>query len=214
MAIRDYILLIFSSLFSHMFYHSILSPNIHILPNNISATPIYRGFKDIIFLKTHKTGGSTFTSIVLRNCIKYKLNCFIPPKLTPGKTWELNRYKDRIQIETGSGTYGGKYPYDLWCHHIVFDQKIFHLVKNTGKLVSIVRRPGNRFQSAWYWYDHGSSVSQFDHSAQLNMSLTEFIKLSSDSLADPKQTWLTNIRSKFKYRTGLDATSTELVGAN
>jgi len=100
----------------------------------------------------------------------------------------------------------------LWCHHIVFSNKIFGLVSDENKiLVSIVRRPSLRFQSAWYWYEHGNHFSTVEHSANLNITLNEFVRQVSQGNY-LYQEHLINFSTRFKYRTGLDATSVELVG--
>ena len=167
--------------------------------------------RPFVFLKTHKTGSSTVTALILRKCMKDKLNCFIPTMERPGRTFDLR--KDYSEITHGRGLYGGKFPYDVWCHHVRFDNRLMSVIENSpqGRMfISIVRRPSKRFQSAWHWYNHGAAESPHDHSGKLNMTIQEFAhKLETMEGI----TSLEDIRSQFKYRTGLDATSVELTGA-
>ena len=59
------------------------------------------GRRAVIFLKTHKTGSSTVTALILRKCMRDKLNCFIPDRGHPGKTFDLDR--DLKEIIKGRG---------------------------------------------------------------------------------------------------------------
>ena len=65
-----------------------------------------------VFLKTHKTGSSTVTALILRKCMKEKINCFIPKIERPGKTFDMR--SDYMEIKNGRGLYGGTFPYDIW----------------------------------------------------------------------------------------------------
>jgi hypothetical protein len=158
----------------------------------------------LFFLKTHKTGSTTVTSLILRKCIRDHRNCFIPDIQHPGKTFKV---EDLKEIRRGRGLYGGGVPYDTWCHHAQYHPQLLTVVRSRALLVTIVRRPASRFISAWYWYqaggaeryrkaDNESHVSSF--SSKLNMTLKEFIGGGK--------------KAKFKYRSGLDVTTEELVG--
>jgi hypothetical protein len=57
--------------------------------------------KSFVFLKTHKTGSSTVTALILRKCMNERLNCFIPKSERPGKTFDLR--KDYMEITNGRG---------------------------------------------------------------------------------------------------------------
>ena len=100
------------------------------------------------------------------------------------------------------------------CHHVRFDSRLMSVIENTpgsGRMfVSIVRRPSERFRSAWHWYKHGADDASIDHSANFNTSIKSFVH----RLATMEGiTSMDEIRDQFKYRTGLDATSVELVGS-
>jgi len=243
--------------------------------------------KGFIFLKTHKTGSSSVTMIILRKCIKEKWNCYIPPLNHPGHTYDMNDENDITLLKNGQGLNNGKHPYDLWCHHIINNKNIYKsnaLVNNyNGIAITILRRPAERFRSAWSWYSHGmqplsshfhefllsnsytkykllfghgsdsgssssssSSSSgdfsknfpkQYRHSAKFGMNLTTFVdslgrvyekpshhhinnnknynknyKNSSSSNIFINHNLLKRYRERFVYRTGLDATTQELLG--
>ena len=144
-------------------YHNTKYPKSSTFPNHSHKN------QSIIFLKTHKTGSSVLTSIFLRKCVEERLNCFIPNQDAPGKTYDLDR--DYVSITKGRGTfehllnasnypilnkhnmiftfllkgsYGGSYPYDVWCHHVKFHKRLPMVVKNYPPpretyFVSIVR---------------------------------------------------------------------------
>ena len=176
------------------------------------ASPSPQEKRPFVFLKTHKTGSSTVTALILRKCMKDRLNCFIPTMERPGKTFDMR--KDYSEITRGRGLYGGKFPYDVWCHHVRFDNRLMSVIENSpqGRMfISIVRRPSKRFQSAWHWYDHGAAESPHDHSGKLNMTIREFARKLETMEGI---TSLDDIRNQFKYRTGFDATAVELTGAS
>lgn len=158
----------------------------------------------LFFLKTHKTGSTTVTSLILRKCIRDHKNCFIPNIQHPGKTFKVDDLKE---IMFGRGLYGGKVPYDMWCHHAQYHPQLLSVVRSRALFVTIIRRPAFRFVSAWFWYhaggaekyrnaDNESHLSSF--SSMLNMTLKGFIGGGK--------------KAKFKYRSGLDVTTEELVG--
>jgi hypothetical protein len=171
-----------------------------------STRPKMRG---VLFLKTHKTGGSTIGAIFARKCLRNRLNCFVPPSAHAGRTWNLDNSRDWGTIRRSQGLFGGLgYPYSIWFHHVMASKRVATLVYNfSGPIVTVVRNPAARFRSAWGWYEHGSDKSNVTHSAHLSMNLTTFAQRAATEPA-----WLRSIQPKFKYRTGLDSTSEELIG--
>ena len=111
---------------------------------------VYPRERPLFFLKTHKTGSTTVTALLLRKCFRDKKNCFIPDARHPGKTF---RIRDLNEIKHGKGLYGGRYPYDVWCHHAQYDPRLLSVVNNEHNplFITIVRRPALRFASAFYW---------------------------------------------------------------
>ncbi len=50
----------------------------------------------LIFLKTHKTGGSTLNRILWRSLCTYNgFNCFLPPAESAGKIWNLDKVEGK-----------------------------------------------------------------------------------------------------------------------
>ena len=164
-----------------------------------------RGQKGFIFIKTHKTAGSTLSAVLWRKlCEVERLNCFLPPHSNPGRIWSLS--KDWATIQTSAGSGNRSYPFDAWLHHVHYSDRLLDVVPAARLRVSIVRKPSQRFQSAWIWYDHAR---------RLKMSLQTFIeKVASKQISACRHRYLPRLFQcyDFKYRTGLDATSGELVG--
>ena len=168
----------------------------------------------IIFLKTHKTGGSTVSGILFRELCSSNstLNCFIPPSQHAGRIWDLRN------VESDSNYILPKSPYDVWIHHVRYSKELFQIMKTPRSdqvILSIVRRPSSRFMSAWSWYKHEN---------QLHMSLNDFVNkhvvnIKKDVVSSKANcrvnpsilsSFILNNWHGFKYRTGLDATAEEL----
>ncbi|RYH29736.1 hypothetical protein EON65_07560 [archaeon] len=154
--------------------------------------------KRIFYIKTHKTGSSTVTGLLWRElCLRLQFNCFVPPASQAGKIWNLANTQDRMKIKRSKGSRGEGPLYDAWIHHVRYHMRIpTDLVQAPYLLVSSVRRPAHRFVSAWYWYNLEKTT---------RMPLSSFIYASNQS-----EGAMTGIQ--WRYRTGLDATSEELLG--
>ncbi len=156
--------------------------------------------RSVLYVKTHKTGSSTVTGLLWRElCLRLRFNCFLPPVNRAGRFWDISNNKDKNYMFSSIGTDRATAPFQAWLHHIKYAtlvQTSHHtsLVKAPFLLVSSVRKPALRFESAWYWYDH---------TQQTNMTLQTFIQhyIKKHSLRSSVQ---------FKYHTGLEATSQEL----
>ena len=163
----------------------------------------------VIFVKTHKTAGTTVTSLLQRACCRRQCNLFIPPKKHPGKTWRLDdgTRNDYELVRRGKGLFHQKYPYDMWVNHVQFSKLLFDIVPSANrKIISIIRSPAERFQSAWFWYRHNDTHTSKSGSAGLSMTLEKFI-----NKIDHDEKFLQHVRKSFVYRTGLDATTQELM---
>lgn len=165
--------------------------------NRTISTKEYNG---ILYLKTHKTGSSTLAGILWRQiCSSSEANCFLPSFNNPGKVWDFDKYSDRSYALSVKGTNGDTYPFDAWLYHAKMHPFLTKIVKQPHLLISAVRNPVDRFRSAWKWYKHEDS---------LKVSLVEFLH----SLSDGDEYKLSLSKKLFKYRTGLDATTEELIG--
>eukprot|EP00981_Chlorochromonas_danica_P001059 scaffold243_cov163-Ochromonas_danica.AAC.12 len=151
----------------------------------------------VLYIKTHKTGSSTLTGILWRAlCDHLQVNCFVPPAQHAGRIWNLDISSDHHYMTTSPGSQGSRAPFDAWIHHLRYQPAgSKRLVREPFLLLSSVRRPALRFQSAWHWYNLGES---------LNTTLKEFVKSISSQSSNNKRSW--------RFRTGLDATSEELTG--
>ena len=194
---------------------------------SISANYVFHHFKflrqpfhrhinstsSIVFLKTHKTGGSTVSGILFRELCggSQSFNCFIPPLQHAGRIWDLKNVKsDRNYILS-------KRPYDAWIHHVRYSHELFQAMKSPLKdqvILSIVRRPSSRFVSAWHWYQHDkklhmnlkSFVNQHVINMKKDVSSASFCRYNPSIISS----FILNSWYGFKYRTGLDATTEEL----
>lgn len=176
----------------------------HHLNKNSSLTPI----TSLVFLKTHKTAGSTVSRIFFRELCEFNTgtNCFIPPLQHAGRIWDLENANDRSYVMSNS-------PYDVWLHHFKVSKFFFsEVVPNSQAVISILRRPAHRFVSAWNWYNH---------SARLHTSLKSFIihQVLSSSPGQCRfppllNSFVVNRMFRLKFRTCLDATSEELTSSS
>lgn len=157
----------------------------------------------IVFIKTHKTGSSTVSGVLWRSfCISYcNHTCYLPPVNHAGRVWDFSRADDLLEILKPINRNIQEKPgkINVWVHHVrVNEDFIKYFSESPTIVISTVRRPSSRFQSAWRWYNHKLSTGK---------SLSEFISNLNESSGSR------DILSKgFRYRTGLDATSEELIG--
>ena len=138
--------------------------------------------------------------IILSILLSINRRCFLPPSSNAGRIWDIHDENDkRIIYEKG--------PHEVWLHHAYYYDQFLDIILNPKLLLSIVRRPSLRFRSAWVWYEHQKT---------LHITLEKFVHIikTSSIYIDCYIPFLnTNAKChKFKYRTGLDATSEELVG--
>lgn len=185
--------------------------------NNKHLYHIYKENEGVVFLKTHKTGGSTLCRILWRQlCDIEKRNCFLPAIDNYGKIWDFNSYNDWSVIKNGKGsTFHKSFPYDVWVHHVKYSKKMKEVVPTANKIISIVRNPSLRFISAWDWYEHeislGISFEKF-----LNISMEQYKNnkclLPWSIFSYWKKSFSHNSCIQLKYRTGLDATVEEIIG--
>jgi hypothetical protein len=174
----------------------------------------------LIFLKTHKTGGSTLNRILWRSFCTYNgFNCFLPPAENAGKIWNLDKIEGKVSIsfiflssshllpidynyitENGGSQFNRTMPLNVWLHHVYYNDKLLsRIIINPDFIVTITRNPVQRFVSAWDWYEHEE---------ELSISLPKFIQLHDSSKSCKVEPFHCQ---RFKYRTGLDSVAAELV---
>lgn len=192
----------------------------------------------LVFVKTHKTAGSTVSAVLFRHASRRHLNVYVPPGGTPGRLHDMtvSRCWELVQAP-GSGLFGGSFPYDLWASHVRLTDvgRLFSAVGEVPSrcgqaydscsrnpappvlLFSSVRKPSRRFQSAFYWYQHhlpAGSVGTGSSSAGLGCSLRDLLASFQGAAAVDgigAGAWLREIAPRFKFRTGLDSQSAELM---
>jgi hypothetical protein len=114
---------------------------------------MHRPNRGIVFIKTHKTGSSTVTS-VLHSLATSHHNVTIP--VVKKIDWDLRQKSTQTLIlhlaTTIAGVKGA--PYDIWCNHVFFDntllEKVVPSARNT--MVSIVRDPATQMRSACNYF--------------------------------------------------------------
>lgn len=169
-----------------------LSSSKLILESNFSWSDFNKSNNGIVFIKTHKTSSSTLSRLIVRNFCEIKgRKCFLPDFKTPGKTWDLRKERDFKYATKNS-------PYEIWANHVSTPLLVRKLMVPDSFFISICRDPSLRFRSAWTWYKHEK---------QLGISLSQFIEvLNRSSVGSATR------RYAFKYRTGLESVSEELIG--
>jgi len=80
-----------------------------------------------------------------------------PPGHAPGKQWDFRERSERDAIAASVGLGGRKGgPFGMWCNHALFHPYLFEIVPSArGQLVTALRRPVDRFVSAWRYVERG-----------------------------------------------------------
>jgi len=95
----------------------------------------------LVFVKTHKTGSTTLSNIILRHAEKNKLLVGLPPQ----RHWELGGYPDFFREELVDPQ---AERYDVFCHHQRFDfENVKKKVTNNSLFITILRDPVHQFES-------------------------------------------------------------------
>ena len=115
---------------------------------DIIQNPLYKNHrpnKGIVFIKTHKTGSSTITSVLHSLATSHGLTAAISNQ--DGKLFETK--EAILTLPTTNPDHPNGAPYDVWSNHVVFDEILLNEAVPTseGKFFSIVRDPGTRMQS-------------------------------------------------------------------
>ncbi|CAM1154638.1 GAL3ST1 (predicted) [Pycnogonum litorale] len=117
----------------------------------------------VMFLKTHKTGGSTVQSILMRYGISRDLNFVLPPESNylgyKGTGSEFNRsFVDARLRRVGR--------FDILCHHARFNApEMASVMKRDSMYVTILRRPTELFESLFHYsyfdYIYNTTLEDF-----------------------------------------------------
>uniref|UniRef100_A0A7S2WWY7 PA domain-containing protein n=1 Tax=Rhizochromulina marina TaxID=1034831 RepID=A0A7S2WWY7_9STRA len=122
--------------------------------------------RPFIFLKTHKTGGSSVATWLHRLHGPPRPGgpvCFVPPHGLDALQWNLSIASDKFRVEAqarrlfavslpvGAGA-GASAPLDCWTSHVLYSAQLHALVRRDAVLLTIVRNPVRRWLSAWSFY--------------------------------------------------------------
>ena len=108
--------------------------------------------RGVVFIKTHKTGGSTVTSVLHALATAHNLSTPVVKK-SPGKRWFPGKdLQEMLQLPSTTNS-SSHAPFDIWANHVVYDNALVtHVVVPGAKVVSIVRDPAARLRSACQYY--------------------------------------------------------------
>lgn len=125
--------------------------------------------KPVIFVKTHKTGSSTFTNIIMRHADNYNLRTGLPPE---GK-WELGAYPAKLNkkfIEP----YGLE-EYDVMSHHFRLDpQKLKEMCPADTRVVTILRETVGNVESAFGFFRDQEPFDKWMEGEEMSQRLEKF----------------------------------------
>ena len=112
-----------------------------------------RSIRNFVFIKTHKTGGSTITNILHRFILKMELYPVIPRNNLYLGWPDINRLRSGDAIapidfpEDGHGRYNA-----LVGAHTVYNRDVLSKLIPDAVYITILRNPVQHFQSSWeYW---------------------------------------------------------------
>ncbi|XP_035668585.1 galactosylceramide sulfotransferase-like [Branchiostoma floridae] len=109
---------------------------------------------NIVFLKTHKTAGSTVQNILMRYGLDNNLSFALP---RTGHRFQYPWYFEKgsvLQENTNKeNTNKGNTNYNILCHHTRFHyENIRDLMPNDSVYITVVRSPGKIFRSAFEYF--------------------------------------------------------------
>jgi hypothetical protein len=132
-------------------------------PSYVNHRPLY----GIVFVKTHKTGSSTITSVLHSLATAHNLTTPITMDTRPYIPLDYKRFHIlNLDTTNPNVTYA---PYDVWCNHVVYDNLLTDEVVPSSRhfVVSIVRDAATRIRSACQYYgccpSHHSNVDIFNN---------------------------------------------------
>ena len=146
-----------------------------------------------MFLKTHKTGGSTIVNILFRYGDSRNLTFALGPLVRGG---DHLGWPQRFRLSSTLPFYR---PLNILCSHTVFNKKPMNWLfpREISKYVTIIRNPVDNFESLFNYYHMGTSLGLGDDPV---VSLEKFLERPpSFSVANKKH----NIRNPMMFDLGL-----------
>ena len=142
--------------------------------NLISAPSICQPKQQIVFVKTHKTGGSTVQNILFRHCLRNNLSIAFPAT----KTW-MFRYTqsftaNEVEGYRSTGTTNHFNIFDVFLFHSVWNHSEVRKVVPHGPVVTLIRDPVDMFESGYVYFGIKPKVNNIFYNFN-----TAFISISN-----------------------------------
>ena len=103
--------------------------------------------RNVVFLKTHKTGGTTIQNIILRHAKRNDLMVGLPRENDI-----LFQYAQGLKFKK-SFVLPSQYQINILCHHMRFDrEEVSSLMPLNTKYMTILREPSNVFASFFDYF--------------------------------------------------------------
>ena len=149
--------------------------------------------KNMVFAKTHKTGGTTVTNMLLRHAEKYNLDVALPIEYH----WELGGYPANFDTELVTPK---QQHYNLIAHHMRFNKTaIKNLVNPTSDYFTILRDPASNFESSFGFFKDYPFTSWLDQ----NRNINEFID-NPEALYNKNTPWYFRAKNYMSFDLGFD----------
>ena len=115
----------------------------------------------IVFIKVHKTGGTTISNILQRFGTSRNLNFAIPNKNQGELRYNYFGGVGDILRKDGIAPLANNAEYDILCHHVIFNDLAFDEIF-TGNItyITLLRDPVQQFLSALLYYNFNDKLYQ------------------------------------------------------
>jgi galactosylceramide sulfotransferase len=149
--------------------------------------------KNMVFAKTHKTGGTTVTNMLLRHAEKYNLDVALPIEYH----WELGGYPANFDKELVTPK---QQHYNLIAHHMRFNKTaIQNLVNPTSDYFTILRDPASNFESSFGFFKDYPFTSWLDE----NRNINDFID-NPEALYNKNTPWYFRAKNYMSFDLGFN----------
>ena len=146
----------------------------------------------IMFLKTHKTGGSTIVNILFRYGDSRNLTFALGPLVRGG---DHLGWPQRFRLSSTLPFYR---PLNILCSHTVFNKKPMNWLfpREISKYVTIIRNPVDNFESLFNYYHMGTSLGLGDDPV---VSLEKFLERPSSAIINARNPMMFDLGLNQKY---------------
>ncbi|XP_072180121.1 galactosylceramide sulfotransferase-like [Diadema setosum] len=108
--------------------------------------------KPIVFIKTHKTGSSTMTSILQRYGYTRNLTFLVPNE------GSLISYADKFKASKVDPRWRQTMGYRLLTNHARYDRVELSTIFPDAYFITIIRNPASQLESAFYYFDISDTI--------------------------------------------------------